>query len=383
MKTFCLRRAIERLRDGLFDSTAVNRLTMESEHVVKNFSKGLKALEKGKSAHLCICGSYGQGKSHNLNYLYRQALSQGYAVSFVQLDLREIPFHQFPIVYQSLMEQLSLPDGRTFIEAWKDLASENTLELLNSMPHRFQMILKAMLSKDETVNKKKGTKKNTPVRPKEISILLENALMGRNIPLSILKQILKSREVEEYKKESLMCKGNLPYVQMIQALSRLLKEMGYKGLVLFFDEAEAIAQGRSGSRVKSYDMLHQFFHSQVPIYPILAFTESFFDKVNQEDYEDEKQTFPQNYAEAWKNLNIVRLEESSSKEWDTLQNRLIQLYAEAYQIDLSHRMGQIKEKLQYLLDKIKAQETRFKLKALVNQLDIETQDHFLGFACST
>lgn len=381
METFCLRRAIERLRDGLYDPTAVNRLTMESEHVVKNFSKGLRALEKGKSAHLCICGSYGQGKSHNLNYLYRQALSQGYAVSFVQLDLREIPFHQFPIVYQSLMEKLSLPNGQTFVQAWETLAPANASELLSSMPHRFQMILKAMVSKNEMVNKKRGTKKNTPLRPTETSDLLEKALMGRNIPLSNLKQILKSREIEGYKKESLTCKGNHPYVQMIQSLSRLLKEMGHKGLILFFDEAEAIAQGRSGSRAKSYDILHQFFHNQEPIYPILAFTESFFDKVNQEDYEDEKQTFPLNYAEAWKNLNIVRLEESSSKEWDILQNRLIQLYAEAYQIDLSHRMVQIKEKLQYLLDKIKAQETRFKLKALVNQLDIETQDHFLGFAC--
>ncbi|MBI3900551.1 MAG: DUF2791 family P-loop domain-containing protein, partial [Chlamydiia bacterium] len=107
MGLFPVRRAIERLRAGLFDPVAVERLTMEEEVVVTNFSKGLKALEKGESSHLCISGSYGQGKSHNLTYLHRQALSQGYAASLLQLDVREVPFHQFSIVYQSLMQNLS------------------------------------------------------------------------------------------------------------------------------------------------------------------------------------------------------------------------------------------------------------------------------------
>lgn len=367
MEVFSLRCAVERLRDGLFDSTAVNRLTMESEHVVKSFSEGLKTLERGQSPHLCISGSYGQGKSHNLNYLYQKALSQGYATSFVQLDIREVPFHQFPIVYQSLMEKLTLPDGQTFIDAWKNSPPRS----ISSMPHFFQMILRAIVSKSVDLRSLKISKKDA-------SDLLEKALMGRSVPLSRLKQVLKSREIEGYNKESLKCKGNLPYLWMVQGLSNLLKEMGYKGLVLFFDEAEAIAQGRLGARAKSYDILHQFFHSQDPIYPIFAFTESFFDKVNLENYEDEKQTFSRNFKEAWKGLNVVHLEESSSGEWDALQNRLIQLYTEAYQVDLSHQMIQVKEKLQRLLDKLKAQETRFKLKALVNQLDIETQDHLLG-----
>lgn len=383
MEIFSLRQAIERLRDGLLDSVAVNRLTMEPEHIVKNFSKGLKSLEKGQSGHLCICGSYGQGKSHNLNYLYRQSLSQGYAASFVQLDIRETPFHQFPIVYQSLIEKLTLPDGQPFVEAWKNFALKSPPELLNSMPHRFQMILKAMLSQDEPFDKQATSKKTVTMRPNEISNSLEKALMGRHVPLSHLKQILKFREIEGYKKESLMCKGNPPYILMVQALGKLLKEMGYKGLVLFFDEAEAITQGRLNSRAKSYDILHQFFKSQSPIYSVFAFTESFFDQINQEDYEDEKQTFSQNYAEAWKDLNVVRLEESSSKQWENLQHRLIQLYSEAYQIDLSDQKMQLKEKLQSLIHKLKSQEMRFKLKALVHQLDIETQSHFLGFACTS
>jgi hypothetical protein len=364
MDVFSLRRAIERLRDGLFDSVAVNRLTMEEEQINKSFSKGLEALEKGKASHLCLCGSYGQGKSHTLTYLNHRALSQGYATSVVQLDIREIPFYQFSVVYRSVMEKLSLPGGESFATAWKKRGDAHSLELLSEMPHRFRMILTAMLSKEKL--------------KKESSEWLEKALMGKDLPITQLKNILKYRDIEGYREKPLSCRGNLPYVQMVQALGKLLKEMGYKGLVLFFDEAESIAQGRVSHRVKSYEILDQFFQSKGSVYPIFAFTDDFFDKVNQEQYDDEKQTFPQNYAEAWKGLQIARLREASSDRWEALQHRLIQLYAEAYQIDLSDQIMGIKEKLQHLLDKLKAQETRFKLKALVNQIDIETQHYLLS-----
>jgi thiosulfate reductase cytochrome b subunit len=69
----------------------------------------------------------------------------------------------------------------------------------------------------------------------------------------------------------------------------------------------------------------------------------------------------------------MHLQDFSSQSWDLLQDRLIQAYAEAYRIDFSPQMTNLKKKLQDLLKKLKDQETRFKLKALVHQLDIETQ----------
>jgi hypothetical protein len=377
MNLFPLRRAIERLRDGLFDPVAVNRLTMKEEHVIKRFSEGMAALEKGMSEHLCICGSYGQGKSHTLAYLNNYALSQGFATSFVQLDLREIPFHKFSVVYHSLMEKLSLPDRENFAAAWERWGEKNSLELLDTMPHRFRMILTAMLCKKKSpIQKRKSQKKNKNDQLNNFPDWLEKGLMGNDLPITHLKNILKCLDIERYQMQSLICRGNLPYIQMIQALGKVLKEMGYKGLLLFFDEAESITQGRLVNRAKSYEILDQFFQSKNYIYPVFAFTDDFFDKVKYEQYDGEKQSFSRNYAEAWKNLNIVRLKEFSSDNWKELLNRLIQLYAEAYQVDFPNLIA-IRERLQNLLEKIIAQETRFKLKALVHQLDIETQRDLL------
>ncbi|MBS3904083.1 MAG: DUF2791 family P-loop domain-containing protein [Simkania sp.] len=364
MGIFPVRRAIERLRAGLFDPVAVDRLTMEDEVIIQNFSKGLEALEKGQSSHLCICGSYGQGKSHNLNYLQRQALSQGYAASLVQLDVREVPFYQFSVVYQSLMKNLSLPTGESFVEAW----GKSSLEVLDDMPHRFRMILQAMLSKNKLPIKRGGGKNG--LNPKDFGHWLEQALMGHNLPLAHLKQILKAREVGGYREQALTIRGNAPHVQMVQSLGKLLNAMGYKGLVLFFDEAESIAQGRLSARIKSYEILSQFFQHGGFVYPVFAFTEAFFDKVRCEEYGGEAPQFPQNHFDAWKSLQIIRLQDSSLARWEFLQDRLINLYAEAYQIDIAAKTLEIKQQMRVLLEKLNSQETRFKLKALINQLDI-------------
>lgn len=368
---FPIRRAIERLRDGLFDAVAVDYLTVQEGRIQKKFSQGLKDLECGRSGHLCICGSYGQGKSHMINYLNRHALLEGFATSIVQLDLREVPLHNFPIVYQFIMENLTLPDGLKLTKAWKQQAEKTSLEVLDAMPHRFQMILKAMLKQNMQLSvKERSFKKHANYKPKEFGYWLAKALMGYNIPVINLKNALKYREIEGYRDQSLVCRGNAPYIQMVQSLGRLLKSMGYKGLVLFFDEAESIAQVRLNNRNKSYEILDQFFQSYDSVYPIFAFTDDFFDRVNSEPFEDSDLTFSKNYAKAWQNLNIVKLQDFSAQEWELLLDRLIHLYAQAYYVDIP---PQTKILLQDMLEYIKDQEIRFKLKALVNQLDVETQ----------
>ena len=236
------------------------------------------------------------------------------------------------------------------------------------MPHRFRMILQAMVSKNEILFKR--AKMKNGLKSKDFDYWLEEALLGDDLPIAHLKQILKARGVEGYQEQPLTCRGNALYIQMVQSLGKLLHAMGCKGLVLFFDEAESIAQGRLSARVKSYEILNQFFQHSGFVYPVFAFTETFFDKVRCEEYGGEESPFPQNYVETWKSLQIVRLQDSSLIRWEALQDRLINLYAEAYQIDLSEKSPEIKQQMRDLLERLNSQETRFKLKALVNHLDI-------------
>ena len=288
---------------------------MEEEEVQKHFSKGLKSLEKGESDHLCICGSYGQGKSHTLNHLNRLASAQGYATSVVQLDIREFPFHQFPLVYRAIMENLSLPGDKTFVEAWKQWNRPQALDLVPDMPHRFRMTL---LFLQEHVQGPQKLREPV-IDSKEASFWLEQVLTGHDLPLASLKSILHNREVGAYQDGSLLCRGYLPLMQMVQSVGKLLQQMGYKGLILFFDEAESITQGRINQRGKSYEILDHFFQTKASVYPIFAFTDDFFQTVNNEPYEQVKErgTLLHDYANRWKQLKIAQLKAFHSKEWGT------------------------------------------------------------------
>src|SRR5438132_7199230 len=127
---FQLRRLLERLREGLYDPLAVRLLTVHHEALDAKIQDDLLHAAADSSRHLCLCGAYGQGKSHTLAYLHEYALQQGYVVSAINLDPRAVPLHQFRQVYRALLRTMALPpatpDGagtpRSFINTWQTWA---------------------------------------------------------------------------------------------------------------------------------------------------------------------------------------------------------------------------------------------------------------------
>ena len=57
---FTIRRAVERLREGLFDPVAVRLLTAHEEWLRDESERGFRAVDAGKFPHLCIvvCGTF-------------------------------------------------------------------------------------------------------------------------------------------------------------------------------------------------------------------------------------------------------------------------------------------------------------------------------------
>lgn len=396
---FELRRAVERLREGLFDPLEVKLLTAGEANLNRAFGKGALDLEKKSAAHLCICGSYGQGKSHSLTYLKEQALSQGFVVSQINLDPREIPFHNFKRVYRELIARIKFPDTETsLINHWKtwikkqnrSFEKNNGQGLLNiipnEMPHLFKSVMAALAQNNISLSdREKKFKKHAAFRPREFPYLLSRALLGQSVPIYRLKHVFKYRQVSFYKDASLSCKGSEPYLNMAYALAQLFQKMGFSGWVLLFDEGESIVQSPVFSRSKSYRILNRIFVSEKPMpgfYPIFAFTDDFFLKVEEEDYERvrvrneiEIPYFDQNYAKAWRNLTIYRLHDLSHKEWKHLSEKLMFLHAKAYAWQPSETG--VYDKMTNKLKETGDQEARFKLKALVEQLDIVHQKRVL------
>jgi hypothetical protein len=399
---FELRRAVERLREGLFDPLGVQMLTSGGAKLDMVFNKGVTALDRNQSSHLCICGAYGQGKSHSLTYIKQRALADNFVVSHMNLDPRQVPFHNFQAVYRAVMAGMEFPHGEKSIvpvwkkgvERWLSLSEnghKNCLDLIpRDMPHRFKAILTAMASPNMVLSaRKRQLKKHARFKPREFSWILKNALLGKEIPAWRLSAVFRYRQVPFYKDHSLVCKDPAQYLAMVKAMAALFQGLGFKGWVILFDEGESIAQTRITSRSKSYELLHKMFCPDAGLggfYPVFAFTHDFFSLVSQEAYDRtrifkggkngsthplEIPLFKRDYHYAWKDITIHSLHDLASAEWKILIRKLIVLHARAYgwtpEVDL------MQKKMVKILSRHAGAEPRLKLRLLVNHLDLEQQ----------
>jgi bacteriophage exclusion system BrxC/D-like protein len=385
--TFQLRRVLERLREGLYDPLAVRLLTAHGDELEARLHKDLLAVDAGTGAHLCVCGAYGQGKSHTLAYVQAAALQQGYAVSAINLDPRDLPLHRFRQVYRALLQALTLPAEQegtaaigAFFEAWsawakaQSLDSEDRARALGAlfpaaMPHVFKAILVALAQPtQEEPSRRRHPTPDADIRPADIPWILQRALQGEFIPVARLRAALKSRQVSFYRDASLALPSGEPFLQMVLALPQLFRRLGYRGWVVLFDEGEAISQVRRPMRARSYRILHRLLCPDAPpegFYPVFAFTPDFFQGLQEEDYGPPE--FDRDYARAWHQLSMYQLRGLSLADWRDLCHPLIAVHASAYDwhADREHLLPL----LTALLPTLPLDDPRSTFKTLVDELD--------------
>ena len=392
---FQLRRVLERLREGLYDPLAVRLLTAHGEELEARLRQDLPDVEAGAGAHLCVCGPYGQGKSHTLACLQEAVLQQGYAVSAINLDPREAPLHQFRQVYRALLQGLTFPAEpagavayTSFIDAWsawakalplvcEDRASALAALLPAEMPHVFKAILVALVQPTlEVALRQRGFARYRDFRPGEFPWTLRRALQGEAVPVAPLRAALKYRQVAFYRQASLALQGDEPFLQMALALPQLFRRMGYRGWVLLFDEGEAISQVRRPLRARSYRILHRLLYPNSPpagFYPVFAFTPDFFQRLQEEDYGLPE--FDRDYAQAWRKLSIYQLRDLSLADWRDLCDPLIAVHAAAYGWHADQE--RLRSLLTALLPTLPLQDARSTFKALIDELDhVHQQEWF-------
>jgi P-loop Domain of unknown function (DUF2791) len=393
---FQLRRLLERLREGLYDPLAVRLLTVHHEALDTRIQSDLRDSAADTARHLCLCGAYGQGKSHTLAYIREYALHQGYAVSAMNLDPREVPLYQFRQVYRALLRAMILPSGHvetagpvSFIDAWRTWAAAQGLDTTDpamalaallpaSMPHVFKAILVALARPTQAIPA--GLRilaRYRDFRPADFPWTLRRALYGEAVPVARLRAALKYRQVSFYRQASLALSSHEPFLHMTLALPQLFRTMGYRGWVLLFDEGEAITQVSRPLRARSYRLLHHLLCPQVPtpgLYPVFAFTPDFFQRLQEEDYD--LPYFERNYAQAWGQLSVYHLRGLSRAAWQDLCNTLIGLHAAAYgwHADQEHLVPLLTARLATL----PLHDPRLTLKALVDELDQVQQQTFFA-----
>lgn len=235
-------RAIESLRAGVPGSAAVARLGTTQDEIARSFSGSLSALEQNiGSAPISITANFGDGKSHLLHCLKSDAERRGFVTSMVVVS-PEMPMGNAHIVLKAIAEEAVAP-GHTG-KALMELAANSPFDALpvirrwaDNAPilDRFRALLTVYESTTD----------------EELRMEILSDLEGNPVSVAKIRQALK--EIQGASHFDLRAPRNaLLAHDRIRLLGKFCQAHGTKGLVVFFDEVERIAQFPFKARLSAY-----------------------------------------------------------------------------------------------------------------------------------
>lgn len=212
---FKARRMVEAFRLGIVPHDCVEEFTFGRAEELKRITDWLNDSDEST---LLVIGEYGSGKTHLLRFVYEEALRSGYACAFTTMDPDQAPFFKPKRVYASLMQSLRYYDKEQHhIGGFRALV-QRCLTHSEFGQHAYWGQLKDRRPDDFLWNWISG---------REIATRPWNPVTGR-----VFKRL----------------PGLYDYGTAANIYCNLLSSLGWgarniagsKGLVLFFDEAEAI-----------------------------------------------------------------------------------------------------------------------------------------------
>ena len=245
------RRAIEALRSGVPNRDAVRSLGCEQPSIEQKFRAQLQAAKEGsveeiQAPGLLIGGSFGEGKSHLLEYLQHIAIEENFVCSKVVIS-KETPLHDPVKLYRHAIETAMVPCKRGSalpeIASRLDPASEAHIKL-DTWLHSPNSKLNSRFPATLFLYSRMGN--NMELRDRIISFWSGDP-MGTG---EIKKFLRECGEKATYKIEKVNLRDLA--IQRFQFTPRLMAAAGYSGWVLLIDEIEMIGRYTFRQRAKSY-----------------------------------------------------------------------------------------------------------------------------------
>lgn len=302
----------------------------------------------GKSIVRFINADLGQGKTHLLYLLREFAFQQGFAVSLVTLSQQESPLHKFLEVYHKIMweirtkEQPDRPALDNILDRWLSLMRERSPDQVKQLVQLIPDEVKNVLIAYHHV-----TNPISPNRYNQQKILA--FLSGEKIYVRDLKKMEIDLRIEE---------NNALF--MIGIMARLFRHLRLKGIVVLFDEVEAIhSLSYYRHQEKAYKNLLQIIDQSrrfPSCYFVYSTTPSFFDnyfsfwprnqKINADDiYELTPLTKDELYDLA-KKILVIHCIASSWKPSSKIESSLKKIS----DVDSSQRVGDFVKNIVSFLD---------------------------------
>lgn len=278
---------IAALRRGTVPDSSLDVLAVGLERYEAALDAEMSAVERGAGAFKAVRGEYGSGKTFFARWLQERAKKRGFATAEVQISETETPLHRLETVYRRLNERLSTPETpqgalRSIVDGWfytleQDVVSGGSRGDDSDVAARTEALMEKRL---ESVTR------TTPA--------LAAALRGYHRALQtgdsaaadgLIAWIAGQPNVAGSVKRAAGLKGDIDHfgaLSFLQGLLVILRDSGYKGLLLVLDEVETLQRVRGDVREKSLNALRQLLDEIdggrfSGLYLLITGTSPFFD----------------------------------------------------------------------------------------------------------
>jgi hypothetical protein len=278
---------IAALRRGTVPDSSLDVLAVGLERFEAALDSELSAVERGTGAFKAVRGEYGSGKTFFARWLQERAKKRGFATAEVQISETETPLHRLETVYRRLNERLSTPETaqgalRSIVDGWfytleQDVASGASSRDDSDVASSIEALMEKRL---ESVTR------TTPALTAALRGY-HRALQAGDSPTAdgLIAWIAGQPNVAASVKRAAGLKGDIDHfgaLSFLQGLLVILRDSGYKGLLLVLDEVETLQRVRGDVREKSLNALRQLLDEidggRFPgLYLVITGTSPFFD----------------------------------------------------------------------------------------------------------
>lgn len=279
---------ITALRSGLVPQRGLELFATGLDPLLAVIEEELEFVGRGKGVSKWVRGEYGSGKTFATRYICARARARGFASAEAQISINDTPLHHLETVYRRLMERLETEaDGRG---AFKAIADGWLYEV------------------GEEVRRVRGLDETDPAFADATEERLEDKLADLSKRNPAFAQVLRAYHRALHDGDFATAQGLLAWLAgqphtdrdvlrkagvkghvdgqaaltFLGGLLRLLRQSGYKGLVVVLDEVETIQRMNAQTREKSLNALRQLMDmlaaEELPgLYLLVTGTPDFFE----------------------------------------------------------------------------------------------------------
>ncbi|MFN8673491.1 MAG: BREX system ATP-binding domain-containing protein [Candidatus Sericytochromatia bacterium] len=393
------RAIIKSLKSGLVPSDGIERIAVGREEIIKQLRLDLDDIADNSSGFKFYGGDYGSGKTFMCNLIKNEAFKKDFIVSFVNIDPRELPMNRMEKIYSKVINGIRTKDHKN-IPAFDFILQEWLFKLEIKVQKDYN--LDPLNNKDREKIKEYISKEiNTELEKiRHFDSSLANAIRGyydavrkqnKEIETSALGWIKGESNIPARHKTKFNVKGAIDKdnaLNFLKSITQLMVNIGYKGLVIIFDELELIRNVRHDLRNAAYENIRYLCDmtsaNELP-YTYLAFAGT------EDVYQDDMKGIP-SYQALYSRIKNDNISKTKAKD---LRAPLIYLdnFDEKRLKEVSHKVIKVHEKaydwnaeaideevINSLIDRVAnkfgkvSSVPRGYLKALVDLLDISEQN---------